>query len=153
MKLNSPPDLYHSICPCRVRESKDDQKPYSKCCQIWHDGLGNDHFPAHALNLMRSRYSAFAIGSQMLEHRPLMKHYLERTWHSSTRPLDLMLDDTTWTGLKIIQHNSSVLKAMVEFVAYYKMNGRTERLQEKSQFEKVNGQWQYVVGTHLETQS
>lgn len=153
MKINTALDLNHSVCPCRIREAKEDQKPYAKCCQIWHNGIANEHYPAHALNLMRSRYSAFAIGGQFLEQRPLMLHYLEKTWHSSTRPQDLSLDDTIWTGLKIIQHNCSVSKAMVEFIAYYKVNGRTERLQEKSQFEKVHGQWQYLHGTHLTVQN
>ncbi len=72
-----------SPCPC------DTGKPYPSCCGRFHDGR-----PAPtAVALMRSRYSAFALG---------LGSYLLETWHPATRPPSMDLDDdTTWTGLTI----------------------------------------------------
>ncbi len=62
---------------------------------------------------MRSRYSAFAVGDS---------RYLLETWHSTTRPRTLELDDRVrWTGLDVLTSaGGSLLSAegTVEFRAH-----------------------------------
>nr|BFF27092.1 hypothetical protein GCM10025732_50570 [Glycomyces mayteni] len=73
-------------CPCGSGET------YAACCGRFHTGAAA---APTAEALMRSRYSAFAVGDEP---------YLLRTWHPGTRPdrLDLAADARTWTGLDIL---------------------------------------------------
>ena len=89
---------------------------------------------------MRSRYSAFATGDGA---------YLLHSWHSSTRPAQLELSQDQWIKLKIISTEAGQPdddQGMVEFVAVYKVNGRAERLQERSHFGREHGRWCYLYG-------
>lgn len=90
---------------------------------------------------MRSRYSAFAAGNA---------DYLLRTWHPSTRPRDLDLDDQVeWLRLELRavsgggEHEDS---GTVEFVAHYWVGPHRERgqLHEVSEFVRERGAWFYV---------
>ena len=92
---------------------------------------------------MRSRYSAFVHGDQQ---------YLLDTWHAESRPADVGIDSAArWLGLKVVatenggEHDD---EGMVEFVARFKVNGKAERLHERSRFVKVMGEWRYLRGTH-----
>ena len=104
-------------CPCGGAD-------YAACCGRYHNGE-----PApDALNLMRSRYSAYVLK---------LEAYLLASWHDSTRPvaLDLATDNTKWIGLEIRKHNAeSADQATVEFVARCKTGGRAARLHEVSRF-------------------
>lgn len=53
----------------------------SECCGRYHNGVA----APDAVSLMRSRYSAFALG---------LEAYLLATWHASTRPSVLDLAGT-----------------------------------------------------------
>lgn len=90
---------------------------------------------------MRSRYTAYALGNEP---------YLLNTWHASTRPVSLKLDEPPvlkWIGLKVLRHEQQDDNhAIVEFVARYKLNGRAYKLQEASRFLKEDGRWFYVDG-------
>ncbi len=89
---------------------------------------------------MRSRYSAYV---QRLEP------YLLATWHATTRPasLDLATDTARWLGLEIRRHETSDTdRAVVEFVARYRIGGRAQRLHEISRFVREDGRWFYVDG-------
>ena len=90
---------------------------------------------------MRSRYTAYTL---------LREDYLRLTWHSSTRPIALGLEDdaaTKWQGLEVKRHEQQQPdRALVEFVARYKVNGRAHRLHEISRFVRENGRWFYVEG-------
>jgi SEC-C motif-containing protein len=109
---------------------------YSACCGRYHGGL-----PApDAEALMRSRYSAYALG---------LEAYLLDTWHPDTRPaaLDLAAGKMKWVGLEIKNSTAEPAdQATVEFVARYKIAGRAHRLHEISRFVRVEGQWFYVDG-------
>ena len=79
-------------CPCLSGET------YGACCGRYHRGLlagGADSVTAPTAEaLMRSRYAAFAVGDA---------DYLLATWHPSTRPADLDLDDdVTWRRLDVV---------------------------------------------------
>lgn len=88
---------------------------------------------------MRSRYSAFATGDAA---------YLGRSWHPRTRPDDIgFVPGQVWTGLSIVDTTGGGMfdqEGTVAFLARYERGGRTGQLQERSRFERVDGQWVYV---------
>lgn len=97
--------------------------------------------PANAMELMRSRYTAYVLGDTA---------YLRATWAESTCPPDLDASDagTHWLGLQIKRHTAiDADHAEVEFVARYKVGGRAHRLLEASRFTRDSaGKWIYVDG-------
>lgn len=88
---------------------------------------------------MRSRYSAFVLKRA---------DYLLATWHASTRPADVALDDATkWLGLEVRRHIViDADHAQVEFVARYRILGRGTRIHELSRFVLEAGRWYYLDG-------
>ena len=119
-------------CPCLSGLTFDD------CCGRFHSGAA--HAPT-AEQLMRSRYSAFARGE---------RDYLLRTWHPSTRPKDLTLDeDTRWYRLDILATSAGTpfdTSGTVEFEAFRKGPGGSGSQHEVSSFVREGGQWFYVDG-------
>ena len=92
---------------------------------------------------MRSRYTAYTLQRA---------DYLLTTWHTSTRPasLDLTNSPQRWMGLTIKRHEQPHAdRAVVEFIARYKINGRAYRLNEISRFVREQGHWFYVDGDIL----
>jgi SEC-C motif-containing protein len=119
-------------CPCGSKKS------YQQCCEILHNGA-----PASdAETLMRSRYSAFALG---------LNEYIQRSWHASTRPSltneNNIAEKPRWIGLQI-KHHAKIDDdhARVEFIARYKINGRAFVVHEVSRFAREGGHWFYVDG-------
>jgi len=123
------------LCPCGRTHSKGGVLPVQDCCGPFHAGLA----APDAESLMRSRYSAF-----VLRHVP----YLLDTWHASTRPATLELEEgAKWLGLEIRCHRSTGdNSAEVEFVARYRVAGRAVRQHELSRFVREEGRWFYVDG-------
>lgn len=120
----------NSLCPC------DSKKLYADCCAPLHNGEP----AASAEALMRSRYSAFALG---------LRAYIASSWHPSTRPQVDTDEDarTQWIGLRIKRHEVIDLShALVEFTARYKINGRAYVLHETSRFVHEHGHWFYLEG-------
>ena len=112
-----------TTCPCGSAES------YDSCCGPLHRGARQAET---AVELMRSRYSAFVLGE--VDH-------LFRTWHPRTRPAGLVEDglDTgrTWTGLEVLDHGED----WVEFDAHYTVGGVPGVQHERSRFERRAGRW------------
>ena len=89
---------------------------------------------------MRSRYSAYALG---------LADYLRQTWAAETRPAELDLStppQPKWLGLEVRRAEENGATAVVEFVARCKINGRAERLQERSRFVRREERWYYLDG-------
>jgi SEC-C motif-containing protein len=89
---------------------------------------------------MRSRYSAFVRD---------LTDYLLATWHASTRPSSLEVNQPglKWLGLEVRRHTMiDVDHATVEFVARSKLAGRAQRLHELSRFVREEDRWFYVDG-------
>ena len=122
-------------CPCGTG------LPLADCCGPLHDGTTT---APTAERLMRSRYSAFALGEA---------GYLLDTWHPSTRPRALDLDPAVrWTGLDVLATSGgSLLQATgtVEFRASYVDGGRPGAQHERSRFVREGGQWFYLDGVSL----
>ncbi|OGB94335.1 MAG: hypothetical protein A3G82_14915 [Burkholderiales bacterium RIFCSPLOWO2_12_FULL_67_210] len=125
-----------SACPCGRTDARGKACAFDACC-----GRYIDHgTPApDAESLMRSRYSAFALGR--VDH-------LAASWHASTRPADLTLEEgVKWLGLDVRSHRViDADHAEVEFVARSRVAGRGQRLHERSRFVREAGRWFYVDG-------
>jgi SEC-C motif domain protein len=119
-------------CPCGSG------LPYADCCGRLHDGSAQ---AATAEQLMRSRYSAFAVGDP---------GYLLRTWHPSTRPRSLELDPAVrWTGLEVLGSTGGSMLAAegtVEFRAHFVTDGAPGSQSEVSRFVRDDGRWSYLDG-------
>ena len=89
---------------------------------------------------MRSRYSAFVVHDTA---------YLLRTWHPSTRPATVLLDDRTrFTRLDVLDCTGGSLfdnEATVLFEAHYVDGGRAGVMREHSRFVREAGRWLYVA--------
>ena len=130
-------------CPCLSGET------YGACCGRFHAGLagsGPDAVRAPTAEaLMRSRYAAYAVGDA---------DYLLATWHPSTRPAELDLDDdVTWRRLDVVATSAGGpldRTGVVEFVAHFRSAETRERgsLHEVSSFVREGGRWFYVDGEH-----
>jgi SEC-C motif-containing protein len=132
----TPPTEIPNRCPCGSPQT------YEECCARWHTGEQRLMAP-DAEQLMRSRYSAFALG---------LGDYLMDTWDAATRPpsLDLNEPRVRWTRLEVrrvdqIDEN----RATVEFVAYSQQRGRRMRLHETSRFERKDGKWVYLDALNI----
>jgi len=94
-----------------------------------------------AVRLMRSRFTAFATADAQ---------HLLRTWHPSTRPDRLDLDDgIRWQRLDIleIEHGGPFDdRGVVEFQAFYRDEHGRGTLRERSRFVREGGLWLYVDG-------
>jgi SEC-C motif-containing protein len=90
---------------------------------------------------MQARFSAFAVADAS---------YLLETWHPSTRPERLELDETMrWTQLNIVEAVNGGpfdMTGTVEFRAHYRTTGGRGVLHERSNFTRHDGRWRYVSG-------
>ncbi len=117
-------------CPCGGG-------PYGACCGPLHAGAA----APTAVALMRSRYSAFAVG---------LPSYLLATWHPDTRPRTLTLDeDVRWRRLQIVdtaRGGPDDATGVVEFRAAHRSADGAGVLHERSRFSRVGGRWAYLDG-------
>ncbi len=116
-------------CPCGSGTA------YDTCCGRIHRG---EVRALTAEALMRSRYSAFALGDEA---------YLLRSWHPGTRPARVrFVPDQHWTRLDVLAAAGGPLDAegTVEFVAHFERDGEARQLHEISRFTRHEGHWVYV---------
>ncbi|MGR9072884.1 MAG: YchJ family protein [Gammaproteobacteria bacterium] len=111
----------------------------SECCDRYINGT--DRAPT-AEALMRSRFTAFAGHHEK---------YLLETWAAETRPaeIDFSKDNIEWTRLEIVDTKKGKAadgKGVVEFKAYYTLNGEDYVMNEISRFKKAAGRWFYLDG-------
>jgi SEC-C motif-containing protein len=133
---------------------------FASCCNPY---LAGDAVPPSAEQLMRSRYSAFALRNEA---------YLRATWHASTLPAGAIVDPDEklqWLGLEVKsalrlrqrkanlpeQQDTDSTADTVEFVARFKVGGRAHRLHEVSNFVREPDsagvlRWFYVDGSFPE---
>jgi SEC-C motif-containing protein len=110
-------------CPCGVGT-------YDEHCGRLHRGEAQATSPEE---LMRSRYSAYAVGDTA---------YVWRTWHPRTRPPQVTEHGLRWTGLDVVDAHDDAGSGVVEFVARHEDGV----LHEVSRFEQRAGRWFYVDG-------
>lgn len=122
-------------CPCGSGDV------YGGCCLPLHRGRKAPTAEA----LMRSRFSAFALGDEQ---------HLLRTWHPETRPASVDLDpELRWYRLDV--HGATGGGPFedwgtVDFTAHYRpvpgADGPRGSQRENSRFRRVDGQWLYLDG-------
>lgn len=114
-----------AACPCGLPAH------YDACCGRFHRGAAA---PTAEL-VMRSRFSAFAVGNA---------GYLRSTWDPHTRPRRVGIDaDTRWIRLEVLGHRGGGLlesTGTVEFRAHH--DGGV--VAENSRFRRLRGRWVYV---------
>lgn len=119
------------LCPCQYGE------PYGVCCQPYH--LGEVAGSPEAL--MRSRYSAFAMG---------LAEYIHESWHPSTRPARRSTErgeaSEQWARLQVLSSDVDSQYGYVHFCATCCDQGRWYVLEEHSRFVCENGRWYYLDG-------
>ncbi len=118
-------------CPCGSAET------FGACCGPLLDGT-----PAPtAERLMRSRFTAFAVGDGA---------YLLSSWHPSTRPDAVDLDDgVSWRRLDILDRAGGGpfdREGVVEFEAFWRQGAERGSLHERSRFVREDRRWFYVDG-------
>jgi SEC-C motif-containing protein len=127
-------------CPCGGNAGK---TSYERCCGRFIDG---GQIPDQPADLMRSRYTAFALRNEA---------WLRATWWPETLPDEAVAgeDDVKWIGLKIVgqNHAGNSDQATVEFIARFKIGGRAHKLHEISNFTRAPDaagapRWYYVDG-------
>lgn len=132
----------NSICPCGSL------KKYKKCCKLFHDDIKK---PSNALELMKSRFSAFAF---------FKSDYIIKTTHQKN--CDFSLNTSYWIAdiekfskntyfekLEILDFIDSEIESFVTFKATLFQNKKDISFIEKSRFLKENDIWLYVDGEFL----
>ena len=126
-----------TVCACGSRV------PYGQCCELYHNGRKT---PLTAVDLMRSRYSAFVYAKI---------DYLTETTLPAKRTADikdryqLTCDSIHWIDLEVVdvsQGSFSDKVGSVEFKASYTEEGRIKIHHECSRFHRKAGRWYYVDG-------
>ncbi|MCX2524295.1 YchJ family protein [Larsenimonas rhizosphaerae] len=122
-------------CPCQSGH------PYATCCAPLHRG---EAVAATCEALMRSRYSAFALGG--------LGDYLLATWapgRPERRELSaaaLSRREAEWTGLEIISSQERGRRGEVEFKAAFLAEGVSHVMHERSRFIREGDHWYYLDG-------
>lgn len=123
-------------CPCGSGDA------FAACCGPLHRGRGSGRVTAPtAERLMRSRYSAFAVGDDA---------YLLATWHPSTRPASVSIDpEISWRRLEVVETvdgGPDDVAGTVTFLAHFWDTAQRRRgvVDECSAFVRDDGQWSYV---------
>jgi len=122
-------------CPCTSGRT------YSDCCQPL---LAGKQKAKTAEELLRSRYSAFAVGNIdyiVNTHHPKTRGEIDRkeieTWSKSSQ----------WEGLEVLQKEAGEAKdeqGTIIFHAKYVADGKKQDHYEKSFFEKEKGEWMFL---------
>lgn len=115
-------------------------KTFGACCEpILKKGVQ----PKTAEELLRARYSAFALGEI---------DYIVNTHHSKTRgevkrsEIEEWSKNSQWLGLEVLNKEAGEPaddKGVIIFHAKYSIDGKENDHYEKSFFEKENGEWKF----------
>ena len=113
-------------------------KPFSQCCSPLIAGKVS---ATSAAELMRSRYSAYALGK--VDYIFDTTHLSQRGGLSKTEILN-WAKSNVWLRLEVLHIEPEI----VEFKAYYKdRSGKPCIHHERSTFKKENGVWYYFDGS------
>ncbi|MCR5977340.1 hypothetical protein GDN83_06200 [Gordonia jinghuaiqii] len=111
---------------------------FGECCEPI---LAGRRAAPTATALMRSRFTAFALGD---------RDHLPASWHPDTRPDELDLDDATrWYRLDVESSRAGSpfdAEGEVTFTAFYRNGSERGSIHERSRFTRVEGRWVYLDG-------
>ena len=121
---------------------------YKKCCKSFHENIKT---PINALELMKSRYCAYAI--EKSEYIILTTHQNNRDFNTDTKVWNNDILDfsrnTKFEKLEILDFIDGQTESFVTFKANITQNKQDVSFIEKSRFIKENGKWQYIDGEFI----
>ncbi|MCH9631517.1 MAG: hypothetical protein S4CHLAM37_15400 [Chlamydiia bacterium] len=126
------------LCPCHSNQ------PYETCCKKFHKKI----LPTTPVELMRSRYSAYALNNANYIIDTTHKespHYLKNKTEWKKEIL-IFCKSTQFQNLEIINESPLTKTATVTFIATLTQNSHNITFTEKSTFKKVGKKWLYVSG-------
>lgn len=129
------------LCPCHSK------KKYEECCRRYHLGKLADN----ALDLMRSRYSAYALKLAdyiIATTHPKNAQYFDdkEKWR---KEILQFANSTDFENLKILDFIKGEEESIVTFTAYLKRGNLDITFTERSYFEKMGEKWLYKKGEIL----
>ena len=132
----------NSICPCGS------SKKYKKCCKIFHDDIKK---PSNALELMKSRFSAFAFCKSDYIIKTTHQKNCDFSLNTSSwiADIELFSKNTIFEKLDILDFIDSEIESFVTFKATLFQNKKDISFIEKSRFLKESNIWLYVDGEFL----
>ena len=130
-------------CPCGSLVK------YKKCCKPFHENIKT---PITALELMKSRYCAYAI--EKSEYIILTTHQNNRDFNTDTKAWNNDILDfsknTKFEKLEILEFIDGQTESFVTFKANITQNKQDVSFVEKSRFVKENEKWQYIDGQFID---
>lgn len=120
-------------------------KKYEECCQVFHHGT----VPENALQLMRSRYSAYAMKNAdyiIATTHPASSEYTDNLFNWKRGILKSFSKDTFFKQLDIHDFQEKGMMATVTFTAHILEGDQDHTVTEKSIFEKIKNKWYYLSG-------
>ena len=117
---------------------------YAQCCKSLHDGS----LPKDALQLMRSRYSAYVLNLPdyiVATTHPASPQYSENKF-SWKRSISQFSKTSSFQKLEILNFKESGTLATVTFIAHLSQDGSDASFTEHSYFEKIKDKWFYRIG-------
>jgi SEC-C motif-containing protein len=122
----------NNLCPCGSKIK------YKKCCAIYHKGA----VAQTALTLMKSRFSAFAIGK--------IDYIIKTsTFQKDFDDLKSFSQNCDFKKLEIVEFLDGISEAFVTFKATIICNEIDNSFVEKSKFIKKDNRWYYESGQIL----
>jgi SEC-C motif-containing protein len=129
-----------TTCPCTSG------KNYADCCG---PVIAGTRKAATAAELMRSRYSAYALGE--VDWLVQSQHPDGRT-HVDRRATEEWSKRSTWHRLEILQTTDGGAEdqeGFVEFKAYYTLGGEDITHHEVASFHRIDGDWYFMDGVEV----
>ena len=122
-------------CPCGSGQK------YKKCCQVFHKGK----IPLTALELMKSRYSAYACEDVKYIIQTTHKENIDYTdeikqW---SKDIEIFCKTTDFIALEILEFTPGESEAFVKFKANLQIDGKDASFIEHSKFLKDDNRWYY----------
>ena len=132
----------NSICPCGSL------KKYKKCCKIFHDDLKK---PSNALELMKSRFSAFAFCKSDYIIKTTHQKNCDFSLNTSSWIADIeqFCKNTSFENLEILDFIDSVIESFVTFEGSVVKTKKGSSVRGKSRVLKESHLWFYVDGEFL----
>jgi SEC-C motif domain protein len=133
-------------CPCGSN------KTYKECCGLYHLGKA----PPDAVSLMKSRYSAYALGNALYiiatTHPDNPRYERDKdAWIKGILEFSRSTQFQKLEILEVLPKRADDGIAIVTFKATLMQGGRDTSFTERSYFKEVDGKWRYLNGDILES--
>lgn len=117
---------------------------YDRCCRPFHEGA----LPENALQLMRSRYTAYALNipDYIVSTTHLASPQYSANQFNWKRSISQFSQNSCFQKLEILDFKEKATVATVTFTAYLSQGAHDATFTERSYFEKIGSKWLYRSG-------